>query len=236
MSEYVKPLLSQMINKVEHQFMEVKGGIRTQKSTHPEFGPALTGAITEKPHDVTTWLVLADRLQDEGNEAHHMIRLIFVPDYVPPEGFEGHINRESRYWESGATYFEGMSISYETVDGVRRFKQHIRGSLSQGNMTQFVTREEVIKLITKQKGRYVPQFASLRVTGSVPPVVAFIPPGSKIWIRKDVGDQVDWAEHTTKEEIIVPLDTPEHEPFSRWVWMKYMGYQLHIPVYSIRGR
>lgn len=73
-------------------FARVHAGIRLSQNTH-SFATEAAAAINADPKNTLNWLMLADRLEEEGNPAHHMIRAVFVDGYEVPKGFSGSINR-----------------------------------------------------------------------------------------------------------------------------------------------
>ena len=64
------------VNGIAGRFACVYGGIRTEEFTHGNDSKGFGKAIADAPEDATAWLVLADKLEEEGNPAHHMKGLL----------------------------------------------------------------------------------------------------------------------------------------------------------------
>jgi uncharacterized protein (TIGR02996 family) len=240
------------INGIVGEFSCTYGGIRTEKFTH-DWSKDAGGVISESPADVTEWLALADRLDDEGNPAAHMIRALFTEGYQPPATFRGEMSRGGNYHESGSNYTEGVSISWVCDDGFSddytgfRFHYWSGG----GNCYRNIDRAEAVQLIARKGGARVSKWYNLRVVGSVRGSGLMIPAGTVVIVSK-LGSNKAVA-HTTETNIPIPgkkaanndaatSTTERKHTYHSWggiespvIVFAYMGYEITVLVKDVES-
>lgn len=234
------------INGVAGKFACVYGGIRTEEFSHGDESKAFGGVIADNPADVTGWLVLADRLEEEGNPAHHMIRVLFTPGYEPPVGFRGEIIRGGNVFENGGTYREGPMISWGE-DGEhyeeRSFTHHY---FTDGCVRSHITRETAVAMLTKAGGSRLAKWYNLKVVGCVRPTGLIIPMGTVVMVSKPGSHKARL--HTTTS--VVPIPKTQGEPsvntrkhtYTVWagtqspvVMFHYQGYEITVGIRDIES-
>ena len=201
----VKPLEVNAVSGFTHRFACMHGGLRSYRRSH-HWSEEAAGAITNNSTCVTTWLMLADRLQDEGNEAHHVIRYIFSDGVyeMPKNMVNFSISRGSNYFESGDRYVESAYASYTDADGLTTSNYANCG----WNKTR-VTIDEVRELITATGGRNCDKWYNLHIEINIKATRFLIPAGTEVDVKQcSEGDKhYPTIKHVTKEDIV--LENPE---------------------------
>lgn len=226
------------VNGISGRFACVYGGIRTEDFSHGDESKAFGGAVSISPAELSTWLVLADRLAEEGNPAEHMIRVIFQEGYEPPAGFRGEITRGGNYFQSGSNYTESVTFSWgEDRDHFesRGFTHHY---WSNGSFCSSTSRAEVVAALTKTGGRNVAKWLNLRVSGRVPPAYRIVPEGTTVIVVKK--GETKARTHTTTTTVRIPADAKK--TYTSWGGIEtasfefdHMGYTVSVLIRDIQS-
>lgn len=183
-------------------------------------------AMADNP-DATAWLVLADRLAEEGNPAEHIIRAVFEDNYKVPTGFTGGAGRHGHYWENGSNYSEGLGVDYKQdgYEGPGLYHTY----WSNGNFTRKVTVEEARTMLTKLTGPRCSKWREITVEGKLPPTSRILPIGTKVTVQK-VGEEKA-RQHTTTTIVAIP--DKFNNTYTVWggietacVEFEHMGYNV----------
>lgn len=239
--------LTKNFDKITGRFACVYGGIRTEEFTH-EWSKEAGGVIQSAPADVTAWLMLADRLEEECNPAHIVIRAAFEPGYVPPAGFTGELHRGGRYMENGQHYSEGVTLRWEAArceygDGAEVVLpagfvfSYWSGN---GNCVRNVETAEVRELLAGAGRRTT--WCSMRAEGVTVPTVRVIPVGATVEVYKRVGHKVRPVnqKYRTNEGIPVPAavvprweQTAIGEQRTYVATFDYKGFVVRVPIAAV---
>jgi uncharacterized protein (TIGR02996 family) len=224
-------------NGVFGKFACVYGGLRTQEFSHDD-AKSFTASIADNPTDETGWLALADRLEDEGNAAHHMIRILFDASYEAPAGFKGEINRGGNYFENGQTYTENRCVSWGEDGDHYEFKGFTHHYWSNGNWRAPISRQEAIAMLTKEGGPRVAKWLNLRITGVLKPRARVVAAGKEVIVTRPGSDKA--VNHTLATTIEIPADHTHTYP--SWggrvvncIEFLYMGHTVTVLIRDIEA-
>lgn len=217
------------VNGISGRFACVHGGIRTAEQSHGDESKAWGAAIADAPEDATAWLVLADWLEEEGNPAHHVIRVPFTPGYEPPAGFKGEMSRSGRYHESGSQYDEGFRLSWGEDSDHHDYRGFTHHYWSNGSFRSPITREQAVNGITRKGGRNVSTWASMTVAGAVPPAYRIIPHGTEVIVTK--AGETKARTHTTTTTIRIPAEARNY--YVTWGGLCTYGYEFDYMGYTV---
>lgn len=204
-------------SKIVNRFSKIVAGIRFSEQTHT-YATEAANAINANPGEHTEWLKLADRLAEEGNNAHHMIRAVFTHDYTPPEGYSGSIRRGTRYMENGQHYNDAIFVTYD--DG-KLFFHYYNGGNCKSEVDQAFAREKLTSIPKRV-------YTDLTVVGEMPPVKATLPLGMLVTVKRPNGFVTEG--HPVKMDIDAPLDA-EGEFWEDHYCAKFdhMGHTIYAP-------
>ncbi len=219
------------------KFACVYGGIRTEEFSHDD-AKSFTASIADNPTDELSWLALADRLEDEGNPAHHMLRLLFTPGYEAPAGFKGEIIRGGNYFENGSNYTETRCVSWGEDGDHYEFKGFTHHYWSNGNWRSPIDRAAAIAMLTKEGGSRVAKWLNLRVTGVLKPRTRVVVAGKEVIVNRPGSDKA--VNHTLATTIEVPAECKHTYPC--WggqsvncIEFAYMGFTVTALVRDVEA-
>lgn len=197
-------------NAITGRFKSVNRNRRTEEASH-DWAHEAAAVIADEPANVTEWLKLADRLEEEGNPAAILIRALFQDGYEMPAGVTGSIYRGGRYVESGERYSEGVSLHFVDGDGWR-WAYVGSGSGAQSGVTAAAARD----ILCAAGGANCEKWYEIVIEAWRPVEGRSVPAGTKVMCWKGAatraGGSVAGAMvtggrvHTTNEAIPVPAD------------------------------
>jgi hypothetical protein len=204
----INPLVK-TFERIVGTFTSTNVGRRTVERSHA-WADEAAAAIEADPGCQTEWLKLADRLEEEDNPAHVMIRTVWQDDYKPVADFSGCIYRGGKYQESGERCGETRAV---------RWHAGIVGEDTDGDVTPglFVTQYENGGRVTRRvgvadarerlsgAGRRCRLF-DLKVDGVTRPTSRVVPAGTAVAVYDKAGKLVA-ARHIVQDNIPVPAMT-----------------------------
>lgn len=226
-----KSVVALPILGIEHRFAAVDGGKTTYSLTHA-YAEESAEVIAAEPENVTNWLMLADRLEEEGNNTHIIIRFLFIPGYELPANVKYvRIRRGGSYWHNGGTYNEGNLYSYERLNG--GWAKH--GYTSYGATQSIVEPEEIKAGLMKTGGDKVKVWKDLEITIRVEPRAFLIPAGTKVDVKqvsKDGKNYPTTKGYVTKEEIVLENTDKTSVNFG-WITGVHKGFAVQVMAYQV---